>query len=189
MRIVGGRWRGRALAGPKSQAVRPTADRLRESLFNILTHGYDDPVTGARVLDLFAGTGALGLEALSRGANFALFVDDGVEARALLRQNVEALGLGGATRIFRRDATKLGPAHPIEPFSLVFLDPPYGKGLAEQALISARAGGWLAKEALIVVEEKLGAFTSPGGFEETERRGYDDTEFVFVHHRHSGRAA
>ena len=180
MRIVSGRWRGRTLQGPKSQAVRPTADRLRESLFNILIHGYGDPVTGARVLDLFAGTGALGLEALSRGAAFALFVDDGTEARALLRQNVEALGAGGATRIFRRDAAKLGPAHPLEPFSLVFVDPPYGKGLAEQALISARAGGWLAEDALIVVEEKVGAFALPEGFEETDRRGYDDTEFVFL---------
>ena len=182
MRIVGGRLRGRALAGPKSQAVRPTADRLRESLFNILLHGYGDPVTGARVLDLFAGTGALGLEALSRGAAFALFVDDGVQARALLRQNVEALGLGGATRIFRRDATKLGPAHPLEPFALVFLDPPYGKGLAEQALMSARAGGWLAAQALIVIEEALGVFKPPADFTEIEGRGYYDTEFVFLHH-------
>src|SRR3954471_2088718 len=124
MRIVGGRLRGRALAAPKSQTIRPTADRLRESLFNILAHAYGDPVTGARVLDLFAGTGALGLEAISRGAAFALFVDDGAEARALMRQNVETLGLAAATRIFRRDATKLGPAHPVEPFSLVFLDPP-----------------------------------------------------------------
>src|SRR6201997_4964064 len=121
MRVVGGRLRGRALAGPKSQSIRPTADRLRESLFNILRHRYDDPVTGARVLDLFAGTGALGLEAMSRGAAFALFVDDGAEARALMRQNVEALGLGGVTRIFRRDATRLGAAHPNEPFGLVFL--------------------------------------------------------------------
>ena len=180
MRIVGGRWRGRALAGPKSQDVRPTADRLRESLFNILIHGYGDPVSGARVLDLFAGTGALGLEALSRGANFALFVDDGIEARALLRQNVEALGLGGGTRIFRRDATLLGPAHPLEPFSLVFLDPPYGKGLAQQALISVRDGGWLAKDALIVVEEETGVFRTPEGFQEIERRAYDDTEFTFL---------
>src|SRR3954467_4610485 len=124
MRIVGGRLRGRALAAPKSQAIRPTADRLRESLFNILIHAYGDPVTGARVLDLFAGTGALGLEALSRGAAFVLFVDDGAEARALLRQNVEALGAGGASKVYRRDATKLGPAHPMEPFSLAFLDPP-----------------------------------------------------------------
>src|SRR5262245_18007447 len=126
MRIVGGRLGGRTLASPRSQAIRPTADRLRESLFNILAHTYGDPVTGARVLDLFAGTGALGLEALSRGAAFALFVDDAAEARALLRENIAALGLGGVTRIFRRDATRLGPAHPVEPFSLVFLDPPYG---------------------------------------------------------------
>ncbi len=143
MRVVGGSLRGRTLAAPKSQSIRPTADRLRESLFNILIHAYDNPITGARVLDLFAGTGALGIEALSRGAAFTLFVDDGAEARALLRENVATLGLGGTSRIFRRDATKLGPAHPVEPFTLVFLDPPYGKGLAEQALASARAGGWL----------------------------------------------
>jgi 16S rRNA (guanine966-N2)-methyltransferase len=124
MRVVGGRLRGRPLASPKSSAIRPTADRLRESLFNILVHAYGDPITGARVLDLFAGTGALGIEALSRGAAFALLVDDGAEARALIRENVAALGLGGVTRIFRRDATKLGPAHPLEPFSLAFLDPP-----------------------------------------------------------------
>jgi 16S rRNA (guanine966-N2)-methyltransferase len=128
MRVVGGKLRSRPIAGPKSDAVRPTSDRLREALFNILTHSYGDPVTGARVLDLFAGTGALGIEAISRGADYALFVDEGVEARALLRDNVESLGLGGVTRIFRRDASKLGPAHPLDPFSLVFLDPPYGKG-------------------------------------------------------------
>src|SRR5262245_54723789 len=147
MRIVGGRLRGRALAAPKSQDIRPTADRLRESLFNILAHGYGDPANGARVLDLFAGTGALGLEAISRGAAFTLFVDDGAEARSLMRANVDTLGLGGITKIFRRDATKLGDAHPVEPFALVFLDPPYGKGLAEKALASARDGGWLASGA------------------------------------------
>src|SRR5580765_4923964 len=107
MRVVGGRLRGRTLAAPKSQAIRPTADRLRESLFNILIHAYGDPVTDARVLDLFAGTGALGLEALSRGAAFALLVDDGAEARALLRENIAALGLAAVARIFRRDATRL----------------------------------------------------------------------------------
>jgi 16S rRNA (guanine966-N2)-methyltransferase len=180
MRVVGGRLRGRALAGPKSSGVRPTADRLRESVFNILLHAYGDPITGARVLDLFAGTGALGIEALSRGAGFALFVDDGAEARALLRENVAALGLGGVTRIFRRDATKLGPAHPVEPFALVFLDPPYGQELAAPALISARDGGWLAPGALIVVEESAkSGFELPLGFFELERRVYDDTEFVF----------
>ena len=181
MRIVGGRLRGRALAAPKSQGIRPTADRLRESLFNILMHPYDDPVTGARVLDLFAGTGALGLEAISRGAAFALFVDDGAEARALLRQNVESLSLAAVTRIFRRDATRLGPAHPLEPFGLAFLDPPYGKGLAEKALASARDGGWLTDDALIVVEEATDAgFKPPEGYAEIERRKYDDTEFVVL---------
>jgi len=180
VRIVGGRLRGRALAAPKTQSIRPTADRLRESLFNILMHAYGDPVGGARVLDLFAGTGALGLEAISRGAAFAQFVDDGVEARALQRQNVEALGVAAITRIFRRDATKLGPVHPVEPFSLVFLDPPYGMGLAEQALASARDGGWLSDDALIVVEEAGDAFKTPEGFEEVERRKYDDTEFTIL---------
>jgi 16S rRNA (guanine966-N2)-methyltransferase len=181
MRIVGGQFRGRTLATPKSLAVRPTADRLREAVFNILIHAYGEPVAGARVLDLFAGTGALGLEALSRGAAFALFIDDVAEARALLRENVEALGLGGMSRIFRRDATKLGAAHPVEPFSLVFLDPPYRQGLAEKALTSAQAGGWLTPDALIVVEEAAAAgFKAPAGFEESERRRYDDTEVVFL---------
>jgi 16S rRNA (guanine966-N2)-methyltransferase len=184
MRIVGGRLRGRSLAAPKSQAIRPTADRLREALFNILIHAYDDPVSDARVLDLFAGTGALGFEALSRGAAFALFVDDGAEARALLRENVAALGLGGVTRIFRRDAVKLGMAHPVEPFSLAFLDPPYGKDLARRALDAARGGGWLIPDALAVVEETAQAdFTAPEGFDELERRSYDDTEFIVLRHR------
>ncbi len=181
MRVVGGRRRGRALAAPKGAAIRPTSDRTRESLFNILAHAYGDPVAGARVLDLFAGTGALGIEALSRGAAFALFIDDAAEARALIRQNVDALGLGAATRVFRRDATKLGPAHPVEPFGLVFVDPPYRKGLAERALASLREGGWLTPEALLVVEEAADAgFAAPEGFSELERRTYDDTVIVFL---------
>lgn len=180
MRVVGGRFRGRTLSAPKSQAIRPTADRLRESLFNILMHAYGNPITDARVLDLFAGTGALGIEAMSRGAAFALFVDDGAEARALLRGNTETLGLGGSTKIYRRDATKMGPAE-MNPFSLAFLDPPYGKGLAEKALASAREGGWLAPEALVIVEEAADAgFKPPKGFEELERRDYDDTQFTFL---------
>jgi len=181
MRVVGGRLRSRPIAGPKDDGLRPTADRLRESLFNILTHAYGDPVGGARVLDLFAGTGALGIEALSRNAAYVLFVDDGVEARALLRNNTEVLGLGGTSRIFRRDATKLGAVYPLEPFTLAFLDPPYRKGLAEKALTSARAGGWLDKGALAVVEEATDAkFAAPEGYEEIERRGYDNTELVFL---------
>jgi 16S rRNA (guanine966-N2)-methyltransferase len=133
------------------------------------------------VLDLFAGTGALALEALSRGAGFALLIDDAAEARALMRDNVEALGLGGTARIFRRDATSLGDVHPLEPFGLVFLDPPYGQGLAERALAAARAGRWLLPDTLVVVEESADAgFTPPAGFEERERRRYDDTELIFL---------
>jgi 16S rRNA (guanine966-N2)-methyltransferase len=181
MRIVGGRLRGRALAQPKSQAIRPTADRLREALFNILVHAYEDPISGARVLDLFAGSGALGLEALSRGAAFALFVDQASEARALIRANVAALGLGGVSRIFRRDARKLGGAHPLEPFTLAFLDPPYGQDLAQPALASAAAGGWLVPGALAVVEEAAKAgFSAPEGFAELERRSYDDTALIVL---------
>ncbi|WP_430694749.1 16S rRNA (guanine(966)-N(2))-methyltransferase RsmD [Rhodopseudomonas faecalis] len=181
MRVVGGRLKGRTLAAPSSQAIRPTADRLRESLFNILAHAYGNPMLDARVLDLFAGTGALGIEAVSRGAKFTLFVDDGAEARALLRNNVEALGLGGVSKIYRRDATKLGPAHPVEPFALVFCDPPYRKQLAERALASLRDGGWLEPDALVIVEEaKDAGFTAPEGFAELERRAYDDTEFTFL---------
>src|SRR6201994_4280482 len=174
MRVVAGRLKGRSLAAPSSRDIRPTADRLRESVFNILTHAYDDPIQDARVLDLFAGTGALGIEAISRGAKFALFVDNGAEARALMRDNVESLGLGGVTKVYRRDATNLGPAHPMEPFALVFLDPPYAKGLANQALASLRDGGWLTSDALVVVEEaKAAEFKGPEGFAELERRAYD----------------
>jgi 16S rRNA (guanine966-N2)-methyltransferase len=133
------------------------------------------------VLDLFAGTGALGIEAISRGAAFALFVDNGTEARALLRGNVEALGLGGVTKVFRRDATALGVVHPNPPFSLAFVDPPYGRGLAGQALCAARDGGWLTADGLVVVEEATAsAFTAPDGFVTLDRRSYDDTEFVIL---------
>ncbi len=181
MRIIGGRFRGRKLAAPQSQIVRPTSDRLRESIFNILAHGQGDPVSGVRVIDLFAGTGALGLEAMSRGAAFALFIDDGAEARALMRQNVEALGLGGTTRIFRRDATRLGPVHPLAPFSLAFIDPPYRRGLAEKSLVALRDGGWLEPGAIVVVEEAADAeFAPPHGFLEIERRRYDDTKLVLL---------
>jgi 16S rRNA (guanine966-N2)-methyltransferase len=184
MRIVGGRLRGRALVTPKSMTIRPTADRLRESLFNILVHAYGNPFPRARALDLFAGTGALGCEAISRGAAFVLFIDESAEARALMRENVAALGLGGVTRVFRRDATKLGAAHPLEPFSLAFLDPPYGKGLAERALASAHDGGWLVPGALVVVEEAIEpGFKAAKGFEELERRDYDATELIFLRQR------
>ncbi|MCF4128161.1 16S rRNA (guanine(966)-N(2))-methyltransferase RsmD [Methylobacterium sp. SyP6R] len=180
MRIVGGELRGRGLAGPRSDAIRPTADRLREAMFNVLTHAYDDPVAGARVLDLFAGTGALACEAISRGAAFALLVDDGAEARGVIRQNLDTLGLGGVTRLFRRDATRLGAAPPGERFGLVFCDPPYGRDLAPKALSAARDGGWLADDALAVVEEAASAaLAAPDGFSELERRTYGDTQVAF----------
>ena len=183
MRIVGGRYGGRALAGPKPGigTIRPTSDRLRESLFNVLAHAYDDVVEGARVLDLFAGTGAMAFEALSRGAAFALLVDDGTEARGLIRENQMALGVAGHSRVFRRDATKLGPISGMAPFGLIFCDPPYGKGLGEKALASAREGGWLEPGALVVLEEAAGvAVALPEGFEELERRAYGETQVVVL---------
>jgi 16S rRNA (guanine966-N2)-methyltransferase len=181
MRIVGGKFRGRTLKSPSSKAIRPTSDRLRESIFNILVHAYADPISEGRVLDLFAGTGALGLEAMSRGASYALFVEEAAEARALIRENVEALALTGVSKIFRRDAAKLGDMGPMQPFGLVFCDPPYGQGLAEKSLLAARDGKWLAPSALVVVEEAVKAgFKTPEGFDELERRGYDDTEVVIV---------
>ena len=181
MRVVGGRFRGRTLAGPKSDAIRPTSDRLRETIFNVLAHGYGDPVEGARVIDLFAGTGAMGIEALSRGAAFCLFVDEGAQARGLIRENVEALGLGGATRLFRRDATRMGGAGQNPPASLVFCDPPYGRDLAPRALKSCADGGWLSPGALVVVEEAQGSsVTLPFGFEEVERRDYGETTVLFA---------
>lgn len=181
MRVVAGKFRGRAIKSPKSDAIRPTADRLRESLFNILVHAYGNPLLDARVLDLFAGTGALGIEAISRGARFVCFVEDSAEGRALLRENVETFALGGVSKVFRRDATQLGQAHPNEPFDLVFCDPPYRKGMGEKALVAARNGGWLVPGAIVVVEEAVDAqFAAPEGFEELERRAYDETEFVLA---------
>ena len=134
MRIVGGEFRGRPLATPRSNAIRPTTDRTREAVFNVLAHRFADRLEGARVLDLFAGTGALGLEALSRGASYCVFIEELAEGRGLIRDNVEAFGLTGRTKIFRRDATGLGEAGTLAPFGLVFADPPYGKGLGERAL-------------------------------------------------------
>jgi 16S rRNA (guanine966-N2)-methyltransferase len=181
MRVSGGSFGGRTLKAPSSQHIRPTSDKLRQAVFNILAHAYGDPVSDARVLDLFAGTGALGIEALSRGAAFTVFVEEAAEARALIRTNVETLQLTGVTKIFRRDATKLGPRGAFEPFSIVFCDPPYGKGFAEKALASAREGGWLTKDALLVVEEAVEAkFAAPEGYDVLERREYDDTEIIFL---------
>jgi 16S rRNA (guanine966-N2)-methyltransferase len=176
MRIVGGAFRGRPLATPRTNAIRPTTDRTREALFNVLAHRFSDRLEGARVLDLFAGTGALGLEAISRGAGFCMFIEESAEGRGLIRTNVEAFGLIGRTKIFRRDATGLGPAGTVQPFGLVFADPPYGKGLGEAALKSARTGGWLAPNALCVVEESAAAAFDPGaGFSVIDERNYGET--------------
>ncbi|MEJ1157731.1 16S rRNA (guanine(966)-N(2))-methyltransferase RsmD [Prosthecomicrobium sp. N25] len=181
MRIVGGRFRGTALAGPKSMAIRPTSDRLRETLFNILAHGHGDPVEGARILDLFSGTGALGLEALSRGARFVQFVEESAEARGLIRANVEKLGLTGATKLWRRDATRLGPCTGVEPFDLAFLDPPYGKGLGAAALAAMAAGGWLKPRALAVLEEAAEAeIAVPAGFTVIDDRDYGEARLIFL---------
>ncbi|MFP1633039.1 16S rRNA (guanine(966)-N(2))-methyltransferase RsmD [Zhengella sp. ZM62] len=180
MRIVGGRLKGRALAAPRSNAIRPTTDRTREALFNIIAHGHDDVLDGARVLDLFSGTGALGLEALSRGAAFALFVEQSAEGRALLRTNIESLGLQGVARIFRRDATTLGAVGTMQPFSLMFADPPYGKGLGTLALAAARTGGWLAPGALCIVEEAAGAPLEWPGFDLVDERRWGDTVMRFL---------
>jgi 16S rRNA (guanine966-N2)-methyltransferase len=166
VRIVAGRLRGKKLAevgaGDAAAHLRPTTDRVRESLFNVITSGkHGDPITGARVLDLFAGTGALGLEALSRGAAHATFVDDGTAARALLRENVALCSAQGVTKVFRRDATDLGPVKGAG-FDLIFLDPPYGRGLGENALTSALNGGWIAPGALVVWEESAPPLPPPG---------------------------
>jgi len=183
MRIIAGRHKGLTLAsvgkGDAAAHLRPTTDRVRESLFNLLLNGpYGDPVTDARVLDLFAGTGALGLEALSRGAAHVTFVDEGMKARALIRENIAKCRAEGATKLFRRDATRLGENRGA-PFDLIFLDPPYGKGLGEKALETARAGGWIAPGALVVWEENA-PVTAPEGFTECDSRRYGDTVITIL---------
>ena len=178
MRIIAGQYKGTALAsvgkGDAGAHLRPTTDRVRESIFNLLVNGgYGDVISEARVLDLFAGTGALAFEALSRGASYALFVDDGVKSRALIRQNIDILRVIGQTKLFRRDATRLGPV-PNKPFDLVFLDPPYGKSLGEKALAAAKEGGWINPECLIVWEENSEQ-AAPEGFRLLDARRYGDT--------------
>ncbi|MEM9716276.1 MAG: 16S rRNA (guanine(966)-N(2))-methyltransferase RsmD [Pseudomonadota bacterium] len=178
MRIVGGRFRGTKLAeigdGDAAAHLRPTSDRVRESIFNVLINGgYGNPVEGARVLDLFAGSGALGLEALSRGAASVLFVDTGEKSRALIRKNIDITKSIGPTKLFRRDATDLGPSKG-KPFDLVFLDPPYGKTLGETALTSAVRGDWLVEGALIIWEESSEQL-APSGFTVLDSRKYGDT--------------
>ncbi len=186
MRIVAGRFRGRPLAAPGAAGggrahLRPTSDRVREALFNLLAHGrYGDPPPpeGRRVLDLFAGTGALGIESLSRGALRAVFIDDLAAARALIRENVEKLGLTGETKIWRREATRLGPCRG-EPFDLVFADPPYGSDLGILALASAHAGGWIAPGAIVVLEGAAGdPLPEFGWLEPADSRTYGETRIT-----------
>lgn len=183
MRIVGGRFSGRRLAsvgdGAPAAQLRPTSDRTREAVFNLLAHGDYPPIEGARVLDLFAGTGALGLEALSRGAVWAVFIEDHPKSRGLIRENIEALGLTGATKLFRRDATRLGP-HRGAPFDLIFLDPPYGRDLAGPAIAAAIAGGWAAEGAVFILEQGQGeAPPAPDGLIARDERRYGDTVVRF----------
>ncbi|HVZ91794.1 MAG TPA: 16S rRNA (guanine(966)-N(2))-methyltransferase RsmD [Rhizomicrobium sp.] len=195
MRITGGALRGRTLATPADARVRPTADKVRQAIFNILAHhdfGTGFRLEGARVCDLFAGTGAMGVEALSRGAAFALFVEDSADSRALIRANVEALGLTGVTKIWRRDATRLGAMAPGAggPFDLVFLDPPYRKGLIGPALAALRAGEWLSPGALAVAEAAEDEDSpSTDGFATLDERVYGDTRVRFMGTVGAGRAA
>ncbi|HZY50830.1 MAG TPA: 16S rRNA (guanine(966)-N(2))-methyltransferase RsmD [Devosia sp.] len=173
MRIVAGKFRGKQLSSPEDDSIRPTADRVRESMFNILASRLGPSFDGLRVLDLFAGTGALGLEALSRGAANVVFVDTGAEARGLIRDHIEAFGAGGVAKLLRRDATALGPAGTMGPVDLVFLDPPYGMGLGEKALASLRAGGWLKPDTLLVLEDGSDVTVNlPDGFTLEDRREY-----------------
>lgn len=179
MRIIGGKFKGRTIIAPKGTTSRPTTDRTRESLFNILLARDDFDFEGARVIDLFAGSGALGFEAMSRGAAWCLFVETDATARGAIRDNMEALGLFGVTRIHRRSAATLGskPAGAGPPFTLAFLDPPYRKDLAPPAMETLHAGGWLAPGALAIVEQaKDEAPVTVEPFIEADRRIYGDTQ-------------
>lgn len=181
MRIVGGRLKGHRLAAPAGQATRPTADRVREAIFNILAHSIEGfALEGARVMDLFAGTGALGFEALSRGARFCQFVDDSAGARGVIRQNADVLGLIGVSRMWRRDATRLGPCAPQPTFDLVFADPPYNRGLGERALKELVAGEWLVPGGVVVIEEADKAEVAEiDGLTLLDRRVYGETQVRF----------
>lgn len=181
MRIVAGKFRGKQLEAPKSEEIRPTSDRVREAVFSIIGSRIGPHLDGRYVLDLFAGTGALGFEALSRGAAHCVFIDTGIEARGLIRGHIELFGVGGQTKLLKRDATDLGPAERIKPSDLVFVDPPYGKGLGEKAIASALAGGWIAQGALIVLEERKNAtIETLSGTEIVDRREYADTAVTFL---------
>tara|TARA_R110002051_G_scaffold76049_1_gene139020 strand:+ start:2790 stop:3380 length:591 start_codon:yes stop_codon:yes gene_type:complete len=184
MRIVAGTWKGRSLVAPEGQGTRPTSDRARQAVFNVLEHAaWAEPLAGARVLDLFAGSGALGFEAISRGAAFCLFVETDDAARGAIRENVDAFGLFGQTRVHRRSATDLGvrPSSAGDPFDLVFLDPPYGKGLGEQALARLIAEDWLKPGAVVVFERGSGEpeIETPG-YERLDARDYGAARVLFL---------
>lgn len=184
MRIVAGRFRGKSLLAPDGEATRPTSDRARQAVFNILEHAPWSPgLSGRRVIDLFAGSGALGLEALSRGAEFCLFVETDDRARGAIRENIEAFGLFGATRLHRRDATDLGlrPGSAGPAFDLAFLDPPYGKGLGERALKALLAGDWLSPGAIIVFETAVDEVVEPPpGLTRLDERAYGAAKVWFL---------
>ncbi len=176
VRIVGGKFAGRTLFAPVGQSVRPTSDRVRESLFNILTSREQQFWVNKRILDLFAGTGALGIEALSRGAKAAVFVENSVEGRGVLQKNIEAFDLQSIGRILRRDATKLGNIGTMLPFDVIFVDPPYGHCLGERAFVEALRGGWAKADALFVLEEKKEAMIHlPNLFFLDDERFYGET--------------
>lgn len=187
MRIVAGQYKGKPIAAPEGRSTRPTSDRAREAMFNILEHAPWGPeLQGARVLDLFAGSGALGLEALSRGAAFCLFVETDEAARGAIRDNVEALHLYGCTRIHRRDAADLGPrpASAGPAFDLVFLDPPYAKGLGEKALATLAEHAWLAPGAVLVFERGEGEpDIRPEAYDRIDERRYGAARVLFLRWR------
>lgn len=181
MRIIGGKFKGMRLEPPSSNAIRPTSDRMRETVFNVLMHQPDFSIENSRILDLFAGSGANGLEAMSRGARFCLFVDSSANSRALIRSNIEKLGLEGITKVYRRDVTQLGPVGSQKPFNLVILDPPYRKGLGEATLKSALSGKWLAPKSLCVIEEDLNSkIEVPVGFKTINQKICGNSQVVFL---------
>ena len=190
MRIIGGRHRGRRLLAPSGDAVRPTSDRAREALFNILSHGRfaaeGIPFAEAAVLDAFAGTSALGLEALSRGADEAVFIERDPEAVAVLRRNVAALGESARAQIVPGDATR--PPRAGLQCAVAFIDPPYRSGLATQALEALDRAGWLTPDALAIIE--LGAreeLAPPAGFTLSDERVYGAVRLVFLRRKEGPR--
>ncbi|MBK1967999.1 MULTISPECIES: 16S rRNA (guanine(966)-N(2))-methyltransferase RsmD [Brevundimonas] len=184
MRIVAGQYRGRAIVTPEGQNTRPTSDRARQAIFNVLEHApWAEGLHAARVIDLYAGSGALGFEALSRGAAFCLFVDTDDGARGAIRENMDAYGLFGRCRVHRRSATDLGPrpGSAGEAFTLAFLDPPYAKGLGEQTLARLLEGGWLAPGAIVVFERGSDEpeIDTPG-YERLDARDYGAARVLFL---------